>query len=62
MTGELYVGVTPPPPVAAPSTAVVDAWVLAGSAVLIGIGVIVTVVANYSGRFPSSGKDPHEHH
>ncbi|HTZ61725.1 MAG TPA: hypothetical protein VMC82_03675 [Thermoplasmata archaeon] len=52
MTGELYVGVAPPPPVAPPSTAIVETWVLVGSAGLLGIGVLLAVVATYSGRFP----------
>ncbi len=56
MTGELYIAVPPPPPVPAPSTAVVDTWVLVGSAVLLGIGVLVAVIASYSGRFPSPPK------
>jgi uncharacterized cupredoxin-like copper-binding protein len=62
MTGELYVGVTPPPPVPAPSTAVVETWVLAGSAVLLGIGVLVAVIASYSGRFPNSSTGHEKHH
>jgi uncharacterized cupredoxin-like copper-binding protein len=62
MTGELYVGVAPPPPVPAPSTAVVETWVLAGTAALLGIGVLVTIVANYSGRFPKSGGGSGGHH
>jgi uncharacterized cupredoxin-like copper-binding protein len=61
MTGELYVGVTPPPPVPAPSTAIVETWVLVGTAVLLGIGVLVAIVANYSGRFPKSGSGSHGH-
>ena len=61
MTGLLYVGVIPPPPVPAPSTAVVESWVLAGSAVLLGVGIVLALVASYSGRFPSrpSGHDKH---
>jgi uncharacterized cupredoxin-like copper-binding protein len=61
MTGELYVGVLPPPPTPAPSTAVVDGWVLVGSGVLLGIGMLVAVVANYTGRFPKSGTGSHSH-
>jgi uncharacterized cupredoxin-like copper-binding protein len=52
MTGELYVGVPVPPPVPTPSTAIVQGWVLLGSGVLLGIGVVVAAVASYVGRFP----------
>ena len=61
MTGELYVGITPPPPTAAPSTAIVDTWILVGSAALLGVGVIVAVVASYSGRFPPKAAEPGHH-
>ncbi|MGI0130485.1 MAG: hypothetical protein ACREEC_10110 [Thermoplasmata archaeon] len=54
MTGLLYIGVPPPPPVSPPSTAIVESWVLVGSGVLLGIGVVIAVVASYTGRFPSS--------
>ncbi len=59
MTGELYVGVPPPAPVAPPSTAIVETWVLFGSVGLLGIGVLVAVVASYSGRFPSKPGEGH---
>ena len=52
MYGYLYVGVAPPAVAAPPSTAIVDAWVLGGSAALLGIGVLLAVVATYTGRFP----------
>jgi uncharacterized cupredoxin-like copper-binding protein len=52
MAGLLYVGVPVPAPPAAPSTAVVESWVLAGSAVLLGIGVLLAAVASFTGRFP----------
>ncbi len=52
MFGFLYVGVTPTPPPPPPSTAVVESWVLAGSLGLLGIGVVLAVVASFSGRFP----------
>lgn len=58
MFGFLYVGVPVPAPPAAPSTAIVDAGVLAGSAVLLGIGVILTAAAAVSGRFPSRPSPP----
>lgn len=61
MTGLLYVGVAPPPPPPPVSTAIVETWVLVGSAVLIGVGVLIAVVAAYTGRFPSS-PSPHEKH
>lgn len=61
MTGLLYVGVPPLPPPPTPSTAIVEGWVLAGSGVLLGIGVAVAVIASYSGRFPSKSGS-HEKH
>jgi uncharacterized cupredoxin-like copper-binding protein len=60
MTGLLYVGVVPPPPPPPVSTAVVESWVLVGSAVLLGVGVLIAVVAAYSGRFPA--KPPGDEH
>jgi uncharacterized cupredoxin-like copper-binding protein len=62
MTGFLYVGEPVPAPPVAPSTALVDTWVLVGSASLLGIGVILAVVAAYTGRFPSRRGSGHEHH
>jgi uncharacterized cupredoxin-like copper-binding protein len=59
MTGFLYVGVPVPPTPAAPSTAIVDTWVLIGSSALLGVGVLLAVIANYSGRFPRGPS--HEH-
>ncbi len=59
MDGFLYVGVTPPAPPAPPSTAIVDTWILAGSAALLGVGVVLTLVAAYSGRFPRSPGSGH---
>ena len=52
MYGLLYVGVLPAALPPAPSTAVVETWVLAGSAVLVGIGVILALAAAFTGRFP----------
>ncbi len=60
MTGFLYVDVPVPPPPVAPSTAIVDTWVLIGSAVLLGVGIVLALVATYAGRFPGSKSD-HEH-
>jgi uncharacterized cupredoxin-like copper-binding protein len=54
MTGYLYVDVPPPPPVPPLSTAVVQAWILVGSAVLLGIGILLSVAAAYVGRFPAT--------
>jgi len=61
MTGFLYVDVPVPPPPVAPSTAIVDTWVLIGSAVLLGVGTVLAVVAAYAGRFPGS-KSGHDRH
>lgn len=58
MDGALYVGIPVPPAPAAPSTAIVDTWILVGSAVLFGIGLVLAAVASYSGRFP---KAPRSH-
>ena len=52
MYGFLYVGVPVPALPPAPSTAVVDVWVLAGSLVLVGIGGLLVAVAGFTGRFP----------
>ena len=61
MTGFLYINVAPPPPPIAPSTAVVDTWILIGSAILLGVGAVIAVIAAYSGRFPSKPTS-HEKH
>lgn len=61
MYGFLYVGVPVPAPPAAPSTAIVDGWVLAGTAVLLGIGVVLTAVAALGGRFPQRPHSPGGH-
>ena len=52
MYGYLYVGVPPPASPTPPSTALVDTWVLGGSAALLGIGGVLAGVAAYTGRFP----------
>ena len=62
MEGFLYVGVPPPPPAPTPSTAIVEVWVLVGSAVLLGIGVVVTAVASFAGRFPAPPRSPGHGH
>lgn len=62
MYGYLYVGVAPPAAPTPPSTAVVDAWVLGGSATLLGIGVLLALVATYTGRFARRPGAPKEHH
>ena len=62
MTGFLYVGVPVPPQPGPPSTAVVESWVLVGSAALLGIGVFAAIVSAFFGRFPEAPKEPTEHH
>jgi uncharacterized cupredoxin-like copper-binding protein len=61
MYGFLYVGVPVPAAPLAPSTAIVDGWILAGSALLLGIGVVLTAVAALAGRFPSRPNPPGGH-
>jgi len=61
MYGFLYAGVPVPPPPPTPSTALVDSWVLVGSAVLIGIGVLFVAVAALAGRFPPRTSPPGHH-
>ncbi len=61
MYGLLYVGVPVPTPPPAPSTAIVEGWVLAGSAVLLGIGVVLTASAALFGRFPPRPNSPGGH-
>ena len=61
MFGFLYVGVPVPLPPPPPSTAIVEGWVLVGSAVLLGIGVVVAAMASLAGRFPPRASPPHEH-
>lgn len=62
MFGYLYAGVPVPPPVAPPSTAIVETWVLAGSAILLGIGGLIVVVAGFSGRFARTPPPSHGSH
>jgi plastocyanin len=61
MYGFLYVGVPVPAPPAAPSTAIVQGWVLVGSAVLLGIGAVLVAVAALAGRFPPRANAPGGH-
>ncbi len=56
MDGLLYVNVPVPAPPAPPSTAVVETWVLAGSGGLLVIGVLLAVIASFTGRFPRRGR------
>ncbi len=59
MTGFLYVGVAVPPTPPTPSTAIIDTWILVGAGAVLGVGVLLAVVASYSGRFPQR---PPQHH
>jgi uncharacterized cupredoxin-like copper-binding protein len=52
MFGFLYVGVPVPAPPPSPSTAIVAVPVLAGSAVLLGIGLVLALGSAYVGRVP----------
>jgi uncharacterized cupredoxin-like copper-binding protein len=62
MYGFLYIGVPVPALPPAPSTAVVEGWVLVGAAVLVGIGVALAAVASFAGRFPRSPGSHGGHH
>ncbi len=62
MDGFLYVGASPPPPPAVPSTAIVEGWVLAGSAALVAVGVVIALVASFTGRFPRAPSSGGGHH
>lgn len=62
MTGFLYVGVPPPPQPAPPSTAIVESWVLIGSGMLLGFGILGAVIATFAGRLPPAPRDEAEHH
>ncbi|HYA70476.1 MAG TPA: hypothetical protein VEH28_03815 [Thermoplasmata archaeon] len=61
MFGFFYVGVPVPAPPPTPSTAIVDGWVLVGSAILLGVGVIFAGVAALAGRFPPRVSPPGHH-
>ncbi len=63
MYGFLYVGVPAPAVAAPPSTAIVEIWVLAGAASVLGIGALLAVSSAFVGRFPPpSEKGPGESH
>lgn len=62
MFGFLYAGVPVPPPAAAPSTQIVDAWLLGGSLALVGIAGLILLVATLTGRLPSPPRGPHGGH
>ena len=61
MSGLLYVGVPVPAQPAAPSTAVIQSWILVGSGVLLGVGITLAIVTAYMGRFPPPAEKS-EHH
>lgn len=61
MFGFLYVDV-PLPSVSTPATGIILIGVLAGAAGLVAVGVVLAVVASYSGRFPPPAKPPEAHH
>jgi uncharacterized cupredoxin-like copper-binding protein len=61
MFGFLYVGVPVPPPPPAPSTAIVEVPILVGSALLLGVGLVLAVASALAGRFPKKPTSG-EHH
>lgn len=61
MYGFFYVGVPVPAPPAAPSTAIVQVGLLVGSAILLGIGVVLVAVSALAGRFPPKTENPGHH-
>lgn len=58
MFGFFYAGVPVPAAPAPLSAAIVDEWVLAGSAALLGIGLLFVAIAGFSGRFPPRSPPP----
>jgi len=62
MFGYLYAGEPVPAPAAAPSTQVVNAWILAGSVVLVGIAAVLLLVATFTGRLPEAPRPPERGH
>ena len=61
MYGWLYVGYTPAPPPAPPSSALLDVGFLAGAGGLLALAVVLTLVATFVGRFPRAPKGPSHH-
>jgi uncharacterized cupredoxin-like copper-binding protein len=61
MYGYLYVGIPPPALPPPPSTALVETWILAGSAALLGIGLVLVLASAFTGRLggPPSGRKSH---
>jgi uncharacterized cupredoxin-like copper-binding protein len=62
MFGFLYIGVPPPAPATSPGTAIVQAGILVGGAALLGIGVLLALVASFTGRFPRQPPSEGSHH
>jgi uncharacterized cupredoxin-like copper-binding protein len=58
MYGWLYVGYTPSPPAAPPSTALLDVSFLVGAGALLGLAILLTVVATFVGRFSRPPRGP----
>ncbi|HYA10180.1 MAG TPA: hypothetical protein VEH10_00685 [Thermoplasmata archaeon] len=58
MYGFLYVGVPVPAPPPSPSSAIVEVPVLLGSALLLGVGLVLALVTAYAGRFPKEPAPP----
>jgi uncharacterized cupredoxin-like copper-binding protein len=61
MSGLLYVGVPVPPAPPAPSTAIVEKWVLVGSGILLGVGLLIAALSALVGRFPPKPAGGHGH-
>ncbi len=58
MFGWLYVGFSPAPPPAPPSSAIVDGGFLLAAGSLLGLAVLLTLVATFVGRFPRRPPGP----
>jgi uncharacterized cupredoxin-like copper-binding protein len=61
MSGILYVGNPVPPQPAPPSTTIVQSWVLVGSAVLLGVGILAATVSTFAGRLPPQSRGSSGH-
>jgi uncharacterized cupredoxin-like copper-binding protein len=59
MNGTLWVGLLPPPASAPPSTAIVQGYVLAGTGVLLLVGVLLVLASTFVGRFPPKTQSSH---